>query len=172
METNKEEKNNEQEVLKKIDHIFRSKIFKNAVIFLLVFIVLAVAFGLGTMVGYRKANFSYQWGEYYHKNFGGPRGGFMGQNMPGIGSGMMGEDFINPHGLTGSIIKIEGSNIIVKGNDNVEKTILLSGKTVIRNGRQDIKPGDLKVGDLIVTIGDPNSSGQIDAKLIRIFNAQ
>jgi len=171
METNMENTNSEQkEVLKKIDHIFHSKGFKNTVIFLLIFIVLAVTFGLGTMVGYRKANFSYQWGENYHKNFGGPRSGFMGRNIPGVG--IMGEDFISPHGLTGSIIKVEGNNVIVKGSDNVEKIILLSDKTVIRNGRQDIKASDLKVGDLIVTIGDPNSSGQIEAKLIRIFNAQ
>jgi len=172
METNKEDKNKEQEVLRKIDHIFRSKGFKNTVIFLLIFVVLAVTFGLGTMVGYRKANFSYQWGENYHKNFGGPRDGFMGPMMPRPIPGMMGDDFINPHGLTGSIIKIDGTNIIVKGNDNTEKTILLSDKTVIRNGRQDIKASDLKVDDLIVTIGDPNSTGQIDAKLIRIFNSQ
>jgi len=167
-----EDKNSGQETLKKIDHIFRSKIFKNTVIFLLIFIILAVTFGLGIMVGYRKANFSYQWGDNYHKNFGGPRGGFMGRGIPGIGPGMMGGDFINPHGLTGSIIKIEGSNVIVKSNDNVEKIILLSDQTVIRNGRQNIKANDLKIGDLIVTIGDPNSNGQIDAKLIRIFNAQ
>lgn len=171
METNKEDKNKEQEVLKKIDHIFHSKGFKYTVIFLLIFIVLVVTFGLGTMVGYRKANFSYQWGENYHKNFGGPRSGFM-RDLP-LGMPMMlSDDFISPHGLTGSIIKVEGNNIIVKGNDNVEKTILLSDKTVIRNGRQNINPEDLKVGDLIVTIGDPNSNGQIDAKLIRIFNAQ
>jgi len=168
----KEEKDGEQEVLKKIDRVFRSNYFRKTVIFLLIFIILAVTFGLGAMVGYRKANFSYQWGENYHKNFGGPREGFMGRLMPGPIPGMMGDDFINPHGLAGSIIKIDGANIIVKGNDNVERTILLSGQTTIRNGRQDIKIGDLKVGDLIVTIGDPNSSGQIEAKLIRIFNIQ
>ncbi len=164
-----EDKNSEQKILRKIDHIFHSKCFKNTVIFLLIFIILAVTFGLGTMVGYRKAKFSYQWGDNYHKNFGGPRGGFMGRLPSPL---RFDEDFINPHGLAGSIIKIDGANIIVKGNDNVEKTILLSDKTVIRNGRQDIKAGDLKVGDLIVTIGDPNSNGQIEAKLIRIFNAQ
>ena len=164
-----EEKNNEQEVLKKVDRIFHSKAFRNTVISLLVFTILAVTFGLGTMIGYRKASFSYQWGENYHKNFGGPGGGFM---RPLPMPMMPGDDFINPHGLAGAIIKIDGPNVIVKGNDNVEKTILLSSKTVIRNGRQDIKASDLKVGDLIVTIGDPNSGGQIEAKLIRIFNSQ
>ena len=129
--------------------------------------VLALVFGAGLGIGYRKAGFSYQWGDNYHKMFGGPREGFMRQMPPA--PFRIEDDFINPHGTTGSVIKVDGNNLIIKGNDNVEKTILVSDKTIIRSGRQNIKVADLKVGDLTVTIGQPNDQGQIDASLIRIF---
>jgi hypothetical protein len=35
-----------------------------------------------------------------------------------------------------------------------------------------IKKDDLKVGDQVVIIGSPNEQGQIEAKLIRIFNGE
>jgi len=173
METNKETKNTEQQtgqpILKKIDHLFRSKCFKWGVITLSVFVVLALVFNLGTMVGYRKADFSFKWGENYHKNFGGPKNGFMGGPMPEPMSSMMGEDFINSHGASGQIIKMDENNLIIRGSDNVERTILISSKTVIRSGRQDIKIADLKVGEMTVIIGQPDDQGKIAAQLIRVF---
>ena len=93
----------------------------------------------------------------------------MGPMMSGPIPSMMGEDFINSHGTAGSIIKIDGNNLIVRGKDNVEKTILISDKTVIRSGRQDIKTADLKVGGITVTIGQPDNQGKINAQLIRAF---
>jgi len=169
METNKEIKNTEQPMLKKIDQIFHSRWFKGGAIALLAFVILALVFSLGTMVGYRKADFSFKWGENYHKNFGGPREGFMGGPMPEPMSSMTGEDFINSHGITGLIIKTDGNNLIIKGNNNTERTILVSDKTVIRSGRQDIKAADLRVGEMTVTIGQPDDQGKIEAQLIRVF---
>lgn len=167
METNKENKTQGLEV--KIKEFVDSRWFRRTIIAVLAIIVLALVFGAGLGIGYRKANFSYQWGDNYHKMFGGPQGGFMRQMPPA--PFRMEDDFISPHGTTGLVIKIDGNNLIVKGNDNVEKTILVSDKTVIRSGRQDIKTADLKVGDLTVTIGQPNDQGQIDANLIRVFPA-
>ena len=145
------------------------KLIKRVLILIVGAIVLALVFGIGLMVGFRKADFSFRWGENYHQMFGGPRQGFLGP-VPFRMPLPLGEDFINGHGTAGTIMKIDGENIIIKGNDNTEKTILVSDKTIIRRGREDIKVTDLKTGDLIVTIGNPNSNGQIEAQLIRIFN--
>lgn len=112
-------------------------------------ILLLLAFKAGELIGYRKALFSYRWGENYHRNFG---------------------DFMmSAHGTAGTILKIDGSTLIVKGGDNVEKTILMSEKTTVTSRRETIKAGGLKVDDRVVIIGSPNEQGQIEAKFIRLF---
>ena len=49
-----------------------------------IFVVIVLIFGAGMFVGGMKARFSYRWAENYHENFGGPRGGFLGdwRNLP------------------------------------------------------------------------------------------
>ncbi len=124
-------------------------------------IILLLVFGLGMAVGFKKANFSYQWGENYHRNFGGPRGGFF--------QDFAGRDFVGSNGVFGQIIKIELPNLIVGGNNNTEKIIILKTDTVIRRLNETISPNDLKTDDYVTIIGSPNDAGQIEAKLIRIM---
>ncbi len=132
-----------------IGNFFKQKNFKIIAIAVGAVILLLLVFKAGVFVGYKKASFSYRWGENYHRNFG--------------------KDFINAHGTAGSIIQIDGNTIIVKGNDNVEKTILVSENTVIKKGRETLKVSDLKTDDRVVIIGSPNEQGQIEAKLIRLI---
>src|SRR3989344_3922440 len=154
---------NEEKTIKKF---FQSRdVLKWVIIGLAGFAVLILVFGAGIKVGTMKANYSYRWAENYHKNFGGPRGGFLG-DLRSFPQG----DFINGHGVFGSIIKIDGSTIIAKDKDDVEKTILVSDSTIIRKGREKVKLPDLKVDEDIVIIGSPNEEGQIEAKLIRVFD--
>lgn len=145
--------------------LFQSKKFKIALVAIGALIVLLLVFKAGEFVGYRKARFSYKWGENYNRNFAGPRSGFFGNFGLSFGD----KDYINAHGTFGSIIKIDGSTLIVKGSDNVEKTILISDTTTITSRRETIKAGDLKIDDRVVVIGSPNEQGQIEAKLIRVF---
>lgn len=129
------------------------------------FAIIVLIFGAGIKVGTLKAKYSYRWAENYHKNFAGPQGGFLGDFRRGFGD----KDFINAHGAFGSIIKIDGSTLIIKGKNDVEKTVLVSDKTEINSRRETVKASDLKVDDQIVIIGSPNEQGQIEAKLIRLF---
>ncbi len=129
-------------------------------------LVLCIVFSFGMFVGFKKANFSYRWGENYSRNFGGPRYGMM--NGP-IG-GMMGSDYIQAFGTTGKVIKIDGKNIIVKTTDNAEKAIVVSDTTSLISQRSKIQLTDVKVDDTIVAIGEPNENGQIVAKLVRVFH--
>ena len=144
-----------------LNKFFQSKTFKTVLCVIGGLIVLLLVFGAGAFVGFKKASFSYQWGENYHRNFAGPRGGFLGD--------FEGKDFIEAHGIVGQIIKIDGSTLIVKGKDGVEKIVLVSDKTGINNRRETVKVSDLKVDDQVVIIGSPNEQGQIEAKLIRLF---
>ncbi len=144
---------------------FQSKKFKIVLIGIGALVVILMVFKAGVLVGYKKANFSYRWAENYQHNFGGPRGGFVGDFRRGFKD----RDFTNSHGIFGSIIKIDGSTLIIKGSDNVEKAILVSDKTTITSRRETIKAGDLKIDNRVVIIGSPNEQGQIEAKLIRVF---
>lgn len=112
-------------------------------------IIVLVAFGAGTFVGMRRANFSMRWAENYQRNFGEPR--------------------FNAHGISGQIIKIEGSTLVINGRDNVEKIILTTASTTINGFRINLKTADLKAGDNIIVIGNPNDTGQIEARFIRLM---
>lgn len=173
-----------------LNEIVKSKYFKWTLIIIGELILLLVIFNAGMFIGFKKANFSYQWGENYHKNFGGPREGFMPGPMPipgkGPGPDFMGEDFVNPHGTTGVILSISTStppsayqatstpaqtapSLIIRGNDNTEKTVIIGADTIIRRNRDTITVNNLAGGEMVVVIGEPNNSGQIEAKFIRVF---
>ncbi|MDD5626122.1 MAG: hypothetical protein PHG83_03080 [Patescibacteria group bacterium] len=154
-------KNDSPQISNGVNKFFQSKSFQIITWSIAAIILFLLIFNLGMIVGFRKANFSYKWGENYHQNFAGPRGGFFRD--------FGGRDFIEPHGVFGQIIKIEGSTLIIKSPDNVEKTVIVKDDTVIERFRETIKLADLKIDDQIVVIGEPNTSGQIEAKFIRIM---
>ena len=149
----------------KIDNFFQSKTFKWIIIGTACIILLGFVFNLGVFVGAKRADFSFRWAEEYHRNFGGPQGGFFGNFM---GSD---REFANANGSFGQIIKIDNNILTVKDNDgdNTEKTILVGDKTIIILQRKNIKLSDLKIGDNIVVVGEPNNDGQIQAELIRVM---
>ncbi|OGM10531.1 hypothetical protein A2Z67_02990 [Candidatus Woesebacteria bacterium RBG_13_36_22] len=155
--------NEEKQLNKKINR----DILKWIIVGVAGFIVVALIFGVGMFVGGMKAKFSYRWAESYHENFAGPRGGFLGdwRQLPPFSG-----DFIESHGAFGEIIQINDSDFVIKGQSDLEKIIVIKEDTILEKGRMAIKKDDLKVSDQVVIIGSPNEQGQIEAKLIRIFN--
>lgn len=138
-------------------------ILKWVVVGLACFGAAVLIFGAGVFVGGTKAKFSYRWAESYHKNFGGPKEGF----LDGLRKFPAG-DFIDGYGSFGEIIEIKDNSIIIRGQENIEKLVAINQNTAIVKGREIVKDG-VKVGDNVVVIGSPNEDGQIEAKLIRIF---
>lgn len=124
-------------------------------------IIVLVIFQAGIFVGYKKASFSYRWGDNYSRNFGGR------MNRPFMG--MIRGEFSNAHGTIGKIIKIDLPTFVIESNDNIEKIIVLKNDTIIKKFRETIKPEDLKDNDSVVIIGSPDSEGKIEAKLIRLM---
>ena len=82
---------------------------------------------------------------------------------------MEGPEFMPGSGTFGQIIKIDGNNLLIRDKDGTERSLLLQEETSIRKFRDDIKSSDLKIDDLVVVIGSPSSSGQIEAKFIRVL---
>ena len=143
--------------------VAKSKTFLLALWIIGALVIVFAVFEAGEFVGYRKAEFSYQWGEAYYRGFGGRMGG--PPMMSGAGDG----DFMMGHGLFGMVLRASSSSLVMQDRDETEKVILLAPDTVIRRFRETIAPTDLEPNDRIVVIGAPNASGQIEAKLIRVM---
>ena len=148
-----------------MQNFLQSNLFKGIIIGLGCLIILIFVSSLGISVGMRRADFSFEWADQYHQNFGGPQGGLFGDF-----AGMNNSEFSNANGSYGKIIAINNNILTVKDNDgdNTEKTILVQSSTTIIYQRKNIKLSDLKIDDNIVVIGAPNTAGQIQAELIRV----
>ena len=127
----------------------------------LLLIMLAV-FQAGVFVGFHKALFGREWGDRYTKNFD-PRA------RDGFAQIPLSDQFASGHGAIGKIISIVNQSIIIDGPDHLEKTITLFPETTIRKFRQTASAHDLVPGTFIIVIGEPDTSGTINAKLIRIL---
>jgi hypothetical protein len=147
--------------LEKIAKIFQSKLFKGIILIVIALIVVLLAFKAGTMIGFKRADFACGWGDNYHRNFGGPQGGFF--------EDMNDRNFMPGNGIFGQIIKVEGNTLTIKGQDNLEKSVLVEEKTSIMKFKEQLKISDLKVDDNVIVMGEPNESGQTVARLIRIM---
>jgi len=143
------------------NNILESKLFKAIVLSIATVIILVFVFGLGVFIGTKKAEFSFRWAEQYHRNFGGPKGGFFND--------IAGRQFTDANGVFGEIIKIDDKTLTIKGKDNVEKIVLVGDEATIVFQKKNIKLSELKVGDGVVIIGEPDDSGRIQAKLIRVL---
>jgi len=144
-----------------------SKSLRQVILALAIVAGIFLVFATGVAVGYHKASFSYSWGENYHRNFGGPREGFFFTMRAPFGP----NDFANSHGTFGTIANITLPTFIVQGERDVEKAVLVRGDTAIRRFMEQATSSDLKVGDRVVVIGEPNAEGRIVAKLIRVMPA-
>ena len=140
------------------EEFIKSNTFKKTMKIVMALIILILVFAAGVFVGLEKARFSYRFGENYYNNF--ERGRHF---LP------TDQDFINAHGIAGQIIKITDNDITIKGAEGVEKNIIVSDQTTIRQGFQDIKINDLKIDENVIVIGSPSDKGEIEAKLIRLL---
>lgn len=155
----------------KIKNIFtkitESKILR-LVIYILGGLVLVIfIFQAGMIVGFRKASFGRDWGDNYTNNFGSPHKFFkLGGDLGDFGN------LPNAHGAIGKIIKVELPTIVVfDGKDQTEKIILITDQTEIRQAHDMVDKSQLKIDEYVIVLGEPNATGQIEARLIRFIPA-
>ena len=149
-------------------NIFESKNLRRILWGVGIAIAVLLIFQAGMFVGYRKASFSYRWGDNYYRAFGGHRGGerMMGGRMM---DSFRGKDFTNSSGAIGRIVSINLPVLTIENRDSIEKIILIADDTSIKRFRETINVADLKIGDLVVAIGAPNDSAQVEAEIVRIM---
>ena len=139
-----------------ITDFFQSNKFKILLIIIAGVVVLLGGFSIGEHIGFRKASFSFQNGNSFYQTYG---PGNQGMTQP--------KDFSDTHGTVGKVISVTLPTITIEDRDNTEKVVLVSNQTVIRHFQDTLQPSDIKAGDYIVAIGDPNPQSQIAAVLIR-----
>lgn len=144
----------------KIEDISKSKIVRQVIIGICIMIVALCILFLGINIGEHRARYAGQFGNNFERNFMGPdgmRGGMFGDGLPG------------GHGAAGEIVSINLPQLIISGPDSIEKVVALKDSTIVREFQNNIKSSDLKVGDFVVVLGNPNEQGEIEAKLVRVM---
>lgn len=126
-------------------------------------LILVVVFQAGVFVGVRKATFSFSFGDNYHRMFGGPRGGLLRD--------LAGKDLISGHGVSGVVVRVDGTTIVMKDSDNMERAIVVQNGVPIKSGLGEVDIANLQSDERIVVIGEPGEEGQIDAKFVRVLRA-
>ena len=125
-----------------------------------------VGFGLGIIVGYRRAVFAANWNRNYYPNFyGAPSSGVM------MGMGPAQAPPFNPHGVVGEVIDIGSSSLSIKDSDDNEQSVFVASATPIREMNNTISLSAVEVGDQVTIIGEPNDNGQVEARFIRVVAA-
>ncbi len=141
--------------------ITQSKQFRRILIRIGIFVIVLTIFQAGEMVGYRKALYSRGLGDNYARAFGNDMNEFMG--------GLPNDHMMNSHGSVGKIVRITLPTFVVADKDNTEKVITIESETQIRRFRNTLQSGDLKIGDFVVVLGEPDEQATIDARLIRVI---
>lgn len=144
--------------------------------------LVAFGFACGARVGERRFRYFSEWNDRYEgfgrgmMGGGMMRGGFRGPlgvnsnypQVPGRGWGMM--PFPGAHGVSGQIVSVSGTAMVVDGADGVEQSIQTTSSTKIRSGAGDIPFSALSAKQQVVIFGEPTTDGQIEARLIRVLD--
>lgn len=138
--------------------------FKGVLIGLSIALLAMLIFQAGMFFGYRKAAFSYGFGDHYYRVFAGPGG--MGDRVFQIS---LHDKFMEGNGAAGKIVSINLPTFVVSERDNMEKTVFISTSTQIRSFDKTIQPSDLKPDDFVIVFGSPDNDSQIEARLIRLL---
>lgn len=143
----------------------QSPSFRGVIIGVTVTLMALIIFQAGVSVGVHKASFANRLGDNFERHFGpSDRGTFMPPDFPGTRHELPGG-----HGAVGEIVTMTLPEIVVSGLDGVEKTVVVSDQTIIRQFRDEVTLEALTVGTHVVVLGNPNDEGQVDAALIRIL---
>ena len=145
-----------------IKHFVHSSLFRGILMGLAIAVVALVVFQSGVAFGERRSQFSHRFGDNFERNFHSPEGRMM---MPRDARGGTPP---SAHGAMGSVVSVALPLVVVAGPDKLEKTIVITKDTVIREFRNELQAGDVIVGKQVVVLGEPNEEGQIVARLIRM----
>lgn len=144
-----------------IKTMIESKKFKHVIFILAGIFAVLFIFQFGAAFGYRRAAFSYHMGDNYYRAFG--------PQPPAPGERYFLSDISGAHGVSGKIIGLSIPTFIVSENNGTEKIVRIGDDTLLRKFRSAIAAEDLRTGDLVIVVGEPNDDAEIEASLIRVL---
>lgn len=138
-------------------------ILRSTIIALAVGIGMLGAFTVGVGVGVRQARHFDRWVDTYPQKFRGPETKmFFRAGVPDMLPGA--------HGVFGRVVSVAEPSFIVEGRDGFEQEVVAMPGTFIRIGRGEGSFVDIVPDRETAVFGAPNGEGQIEAKLIRVFD--
>ncbi len=145
----------------KIKNGMQSKQYKKIVTIVCVIVLILIVFNLGMRVGYMKASFT----NFANENLYRPIAPEMKRHAPGFTK----DTATGAHGATGIIFAINLPTITIADQDGSEKIIRIGDETILRSDRKTITANDLRVGNAIIVIGEPNGDAEVEARLLRVI---
>lgn len=121
---------------------------------IIILALLLITFQAGVLVGLHRAEFSRNLGDNYYRMFGDRH---LGGPRP-LG-----------YGVTGKVLSVGTSTLVVAAPDNTERIVRLAPGTFVRRLGEGATTTDIRVNDSVIVIGTPDPSGEITAKLIRLL---
>ena len=146
--------------MKDIKKFFETKTYSHLLLILVILLIAWIIFAAGIFIGYHKAVFLNDWDDSY-------RQGMMNPNSP-LAPFMHNSDEVNPHGAMGEIVSVNFPVIMIKGPESAEQVVIISSTTMIRILHGMASVNDIKNGQYVVAVGEPNNKGEIQATFIRI----
>ncbi len=129
---------------------------RNLLIGLITGVLLAMllisALFVGMLIGAKRENRSFPFWERRH---------IFGDYVPGK---------FEEHGVVGTVDSLGASTLVVKDRTGALKTILVDNETKIRRNRMPINFPDIKVGERVIILGNPEEKeSAVNAKVIRVI---
>ena len=153
-------------------NLLHSTATRRALLVLGALVLLCGTFSLGLHLGERRAGFASGWERGYRHMMPFNRG--FGRGEEGTPP-MMRPLFPNGHGVFGNVLSVSNDSLVIQGKDGLEQTVLVTSSTTIRVGTETVGLKDIPK-DLsklqASAFGAPNASGQVEARLIRLFTQQ
>jgi hypothetical protein len=74
---------------------------------------------------------------------------------------------VNDKTVMGTVTKVDGMNLMVKGADGKEIMVMMDAKTKVTQGTKKVDAKTLKVGDRVAASG-PEAQGMISAETVKL----
>jgi hypothetical protein len=141
-------------------------LFRRFLIVIALFILFLGSFAVGITIGERKGQRFSHWCENYP--------GMVPGRPPAMDRKMLftGSPLPSAHGVFGTVLSTQGRSMIIQGKDGREEAVLITPQTSLRVGRENLTfqqlPPNLQDMEAAV-FGVPTPTGQMEARLIRLF---
>jgi hypothetical protein len=160
--------------------------YSNIVVGMALLLTVLIIFQAGILVGFHKAMYAGKFGNNYYKafdknfnkgrnhgkhGFERSREGLMSGNRFTNNTQRFDTDIPAGFGAVGKIIKVDLPLLVIEGPDNVEKFVKITDQTIIRKFKEVLTTTDLAVEEYAVVLGEPDTDGEIIARLIRLLPA-